>query len=235
MIYFINGRPGGGKSLTTAEYIYKAIKRGKNVIANFEINMDYFAKCRHPEKLGRFLYVPNVEWQTNGYKGIDPKKREFSYIDGLYGFACNFHRPDHKGRIREGQTLLVLDECADLFNSRTYNTRDRLSWCSFFRQHRKLGYTVYLVAQDDGDVDKQIRELLQKEIECRCVSSMKFIGRLMGLFCGGKLFIRIFRDYTLKGTYRKKDAKEGSQFFRGKKYYDFYDSYKLFGGHSAAG
>lgn len=64
---------------------------------------------------------------------------------------------------------------------------------------------------------------------------MKFIGRLMGLFCGGKLFIRIYRDYTLKSAYRKKDAKEGSQFFRGKKYYAFYDSYKLFGGHSAAG
>ena len=229
MIYFINGRPGGGKSLTAAEYICKAIRRGKNVIANFEINMDYFSGCRHPEKLGRFLYVPNAEWLTNAYSGIDPNKREFSYIDGLWGFANNFHRSDHKGRVREGQTLLVFDECADLFNARTYNSRDRLSWCSFFRQHRKLGYTVYLIAQDDSDVDKQIRELLQKEIECRCVSSMKFLGRLMGLLCGGKLFIRICRDCTLKSAYRKKDAKEYSQFFIGKKYYAFYDSYKLFG------
>ncbi len=229
MIYFINGRPGSGKSLTTAEYVYKALKRGKNVIANFEINTDYFSRCRHPEKLGKFLYVPNSEWLSNAYKGIDPKKREFSYIDGLYGFAFNFHDMADKKRLSKGRTLLVLDECADLFNSRTYNVRDRLSWCTFFRQHRKLGYTVYLIAQDDSDIDKQIRELLQKEIECRCISSMKFIGRLMGFFCGGKLFIRIFRDYTLKGSRRKKDAKEGTQFFRGKKYYAFYDSYKLFG------
>lgn len=228
MIYFINGRPGGGKSLTTAEYIYKAIKRGKNVIANFEINQDYFTKCRHPEKLGHFLYVSNEEWLTNGYKDIDPRKKEFSYIDGLYGFALNYHKKDKKGRMKEKQTLLVLDECADLFNSRTYNQRDRLTWCRFFRQHRKLGYTVYLVAQDDTDVDKQIRELLQKEIECRCISSMKIFGRVLGLLCGGKLFIRVFRDYTLKGG-RKKDAHEGSQFFLGRKYYDFYDSYKLFG------
>ena len=228
MIYFINGRPGGGKSLTTAEYIYKALKRGKNVIANFEINERYFAKCHHSEKLGRFLYVPNEGWQNNGYRNIDPRVKQFSYIDGLYGFALNFHHTDKRGRMKEKQTLLVLDEGADLFNSRTFNARDRLTWCRFFRQHRKLGYTVYLVAQDDSDVDKQIRELLQKEIECRCVSSMKIFGRVLGLFTGGKLFIRIFRDYTLKGA-RKKDAKEGSQFFTGRKFYDFYDSYKLFG------
>lgn len=231
MIYFINGRPGGGKSLTTAEYIYKALKRGKNVIANFEINMDYFSKCRHPEKLGRFIYVSNDDWNYNAYKNIDSRARQFSYIDGLYGFALNFHKRDRKGRIIENQTLFVLDECAapDLFNSRTYSKRDRLVWCEFFRQHRKLGYTPYLIAQDDKDIDKQIRELLQKEIECRCVSSIKLFGKVLGLLCGGKLFIRIFRDYTLKSGFRKKDAREGSQFFTGRKYYDFYDSYKLFG------
>lgn len=229
MIYFINGRPGGGKSLTTAEFIYKALKQGKNVIANFDINMHYFDKCRHPEKLGRFLYIPNDQWKENAYKDISPKTKEFSYIDGLYGFALNFHKKDAKGRMKEKQTLLVLDECADLFNSRTYAQRDRLTWCQFFRQHRKLGYTVYLVAQDDKDIDKQIRELLQKEIECRCVSSMKLFGKFLGLLCGGRLFIRIFRDYTLKAGFRKKDAKEYSQFFTGRKYYEFYDSYKLFG------
>lgn len=229
MIYFINGRPGGGKSLTTAEYIYKALKRGKNVIANFEINMDYFSKCRHPEKLGRFIYISNDGWKENAYKNIGQKEKDFSYINGLYGFALNFHKKDSKGRMKEKQTLLALDECADLFNSRTYAQRDRLTWCKFFRQHRKLGYTVYLIAQDDKDIDKQIRELLQKEIECRCVSSMKLFGKVLGLLCGGKLFIRIFRDYTLKSGLRKKDAREGSQFFTGRKYYSFYDSYKLFG------
>ena len=40
MIYFVNGRPGGGKSLFMAEKIYKQLKRGNNVIANIEINKD---------------------------------------------------------------------------------------------------------------------------------------------------------------------------------------------------
>ena len=230
MIYFINGRPGGGKSLTTAEFIYKALKKGKNVIANFEINMDYFAKCRHPEKLGRFIHVDNYGWTENAYRNINPKERTFSYIDGLYGFAVNFHLKDLKtgGVVKEGQTLLVLDECADLFNSRTFQARDRLAWCQFFRQHRKLGYSIYLIAQDDRDVDRQIRELFQKDIECRCVSSMKIFGKILGFLCGGTLFIRIFRDYTLKKTRSSKASKEYSQYFTGRRYFDFYDSYKLF-------
>lgn len=232
MIYFINGRPGAGKSLTTAEIIYKALKKGKNVIANFEINMDYFAKCRHPEKLGRFIYVSNAGWRENAYLNVSPREKAFSYIDGLWGFAANFHMHNTRkdGSVKEEQTFLVLDECAGLFNARTFNARDRLDWCEFFRQHRKLGYRVYLIAQDDSDIDKQIRELLQKEIECRCVSSMKLFGKVLGFLCGGRLFVRIRRDYTLKfSTRSRRQAKEDAEYFTGRKYYAFYDSYKLFG------
>lgn len=229
MIYFIDGKPGGGKSLTTAEFIYKAMRRGINVICNFEINMDYFKKCRHPERLGRFIYVSNEAWTSNGYKNIDPRAKEFSYIDGLYGFAKNYHKPDKKGHFKEAQTILCLDECADLFNSRTYSARDRLSWCRFFRLHRHYGYDVYLIAQDDNDIDKQIRELLQTEWECRDVGTYKLFGKILSLLCGGKLFVRIRRNYSVKKGGRRKDAHEASQFFRGRKYFGFYDSYQMFG------
>lgn len=231
MIYFVCGRPGGGKSLTTAEYIYKALRKGKNVIANFEINMDYFKKCRHPEKLGRFIHVSNYEWKENAYRNIDPRTRRFSYLDGLYGFASNYHSMNRRkdGSIKENQTLFVLDECADLFNSRTFQARDRLAWCQFFRQHRKLGYKVYLIAQDDRDIDRQIRELLDKEVECRCVSSMKLFGRFLGLLCGGRLFVRIVRDYSLKkGTRSVNASREYAHYFTGRRYFSFYDSYQLF-------
>lgn len=225
MIYFLTGRPGGGKSLTMAEKIYKALKSGKNVIANFEINEDYFKKYRHPEKLGKFLYVPNEWWLNNGFTNIDPRLNRYSYIDGLYGFAKNFHKTNEKGQIKEGQTLLVLDECQELFNSRSWNRKDRLIWCQFFRIHRHYGYTCYLISQDDKNIDKQIRGILQKEIECRSVSNMKLFGKILSILCGGSLFVRIYRDYTLG---KKKDAKEGSQFYLGRRYYNFYDSYKTF-------
>lgn len=227
MIYFVNGRPGGGKSLFMAEKIYKELKKGKNVIANFEINEDYFKKCRHPEKLGRFIYVSNEEWTTQAYRDIDPRKKQFSYIDGLFGYSLNFHDMTEKGKAV--QTLLVLDECGGLFNSRTFNAPDRLSWLGFFSQHRKLRYDVYLIAQDESQIDKQIREQFHKQIECRCVTTMKLFGKFLALLCGGNLFIRIHRDYTLMKPMRKKDSKEYAHYFTGRKFYKFYDSYKLFG------
>lgn len=230
MIYFVHGRPGGGKSLFMAEKIYRELKRGRNVIANFEINMDYFKKCRHPEKLGKFIYVSNAELTTQAYKNIDPKTKDFSYINGLWGFALNYHLNNKRknGSVREGQTLLIFDECAGLFNSRTFNARDRLAWLDFLTQHRKLGYTVYMIAQDESQIDKQMREQFHKEIECRCVTTMKLFGKILALLCGGNLFVRIQRDYTLMKPMRKKDSKEYARYYTGKKYYKFYDSYKLF-------
>lgn len=227
MIYFVNGRPGGGKSLFMAEKIYRELKRGKNVIANFEINEDYFKKCRHPEKLGRFIYVSNEEWTTQAYKDIDPRKKQFSYIDGIWGFHENFH--DKGKKAKKVQTLLILDECAVLFNSRTYAARDRLEWLNMFVNHRKLRLDIYLVAQDDSQIDKQIRGMFHKQIECRCVTTMKVFGKILALLCGGNLFVRIHRDYTLMKPMSKKNSKEYAHYYTGRKYYDFYDSYKLFG------
>lgn len=229
MIYFVSGRPGGGKSLFMASFIYKQLKRGRNVIANFEINMDYFKKCQHPERLGQFIYASNDELTTQSYLNINAKTKKFSYIDGLWGFALNFHDSTIKGPRFERQTYIILDECGGLFNSRTYNARDRLEWLDFFSKHRKLGYTVYLIAQDDSQIDKQVRNMFHKQIECRCVTSMKLFGKILAFLCGGNLFVRITRDYTLMKPMTKKGSKEHSQFYTGRKFYDFYDSYELFG------
>lgn len=226
MIYFVSGRPGGGKSLFMAEKIYKELKKGKNVIANFEINMDYFKKCKHPEKLGRFIYVSNEEFTTQAYLDIDPRKKEFSYIDGVWGFAKNFHDFSPKGK--KVQTLFILDECGKLFNPRTYNARDRLSWIDFFAEHRKLRYEVYLIAQDDVMVDKQVRNMFHKQIECRCITTMKLFGKILALLCGGNLFVRINRDYTLMKPSSRNAGREYAKYYTGKRYYEFYDSYKLF-------
>lgn len=223
MIYFFTGKPGNGKSLHMAEIMYYAIKRGKNVIANFPID-DYFSFCgRNAYKYGWFIYEPNKYWLNNAYKN---KTDSYSYLDGLYNFAKLCHKKDKNGRVIEGQTLLVLDECQELFNTRTWNRKDRLDWCSFFRQHRKLGYDVYLISQDDKVIDKQIRNILEYEIEHRCVNNYKFFGKVLGFLCGGKLFVAIKRWYARKG---KSDSFISSQYFIGKqKYYDLYNSYKIF-------
>ncbi len=235
MINFFTGRPGNGKSLHMAMIIYAEMKKGKNVIANFEINERVFEKFdrKHPGKRGIFIYVSNKELINGSYlpyydeKGrlCQPPKDKFLYLDGLYGYAVQFHKRNPRGQIIENQTILVIDECQELFNSRSWNRSDRLEWCSFFRQHRKYGYDVYLISQDDKVIDKQIRSILQYEWEHRCVNNYKFLGRIMGFLAGGKLFVWVKRMYGIKG----KEAKIGSKFFSGQpRYYAFYDSYKTF-------
>ncbi|MCM1047361.1 MAG: zonular occludens toxin domain-containing protein [Clostridiales bacterium] len=235
MIYFFTGRPGNGKSLHMAMIIYQELKKGKNVIANFEINERLFDKFRkkHPEKLGVFLYASNHDLLNNAYKyALDskgnrkpPPKDKYSYIEGLYSYAEQFHKRNRRGQIIEGQTILVIDECQELFNSRSWNRSDRLEWCSFFRQHRKYGYDVYLISQDDKVIDKQIRSILQYEYEHRCVNNYKLFGKILGILSGGKLFVCIKKMYGVKS----KDARIKSTFFNGQTmFYEFYDSYKTF-------
>ena len=240
MIHFFTGTPGSGKSLHMAMLMDKQLRKGKNVIANFEINEDTYKRFnkKHPGKLGHFIFVSNTELLTNAYKPriegrrkTEPPKDSFSYIDGLYGYAQNFHKRNSRGQIIEGQTLLVLDECQDLFNPRSWNRKDRLKWCSFFREHRKYGYEVYLISQDDKIVDKQIRAILQYEYVHRCINNYKLSGKILGFIAGGKLFVYVKKMYGV----RSKEAKVKSKFFTGqRKYYEYYDSYKTFGQESAA-
>lgn len=239
-INFFTGTPGSGKSLHMAMIIDKWLRDGKNVIANFEINEGSFARFdeKHPGKRGIFIYVPNSEWLTSVYKPymqgsrrVQPPSGVYPYLEGLYNYALQFHERNAKGQIIENQTLLVLDECQDLFNPRSWNRKDRLSWCSFFREHRKYGYEVYLISQDETVIDKQIRNVLQYEYTHRCVNNYKLSGRFMGFLYGGKCFVSVKK---MRGV-KKANAKIKAKYFSGQqKYYDFYDSYKTFGRESAA-
>lgn len=237
MIYFYTGTPGSGKSLHMAQDIHEAIWKGKNVIANFAINESYFEKAKHPERLGRFVYVSNLWWLTNAYtnrstinpcngermKGVIPQGH-YTYLDGLYSFAMQFHEKDRKGNIKEHQTFLVLDECQELFNNRNWAKSDRLDWIAFFREHRKYGYDIYLISQDDKVIDKQLRAVLQFKVEHRAVKNYKLGGKLLAFLSGGELFVWILSNYQIRGQ----DARICSKFFTGKKFYEFYNSYQTF-------
>ena len=167
MIWFYTGVPGSGKSYHAAKEIYKYIQKGKNIIGNMEINTDNIPQLNNKPK-GCYLYVSNKEWLNNsilemkidrhGATRLKEPDDIYSYIQGLKGYAFNFHERDKQGKFKLHQTLLILDECQELYNSRSWNRKDRLAWCAFYRLHRKLGYDVILISQDDKCIDKQIRK-----------------------------------------------------------------------------
>ena len=201
MITLYSGTPGAGKSLHLASRLYHWMQyKNAPIIGNFHCNFSAIKKQK-----GSFLYLDNSE--------LTP--------EWLLWFSKNYS--DYVGRrVREGEILLVIDEAQLLFNSREWVKSDRAEWCSFFTQHRKLGYEVVLVAQFDRMLDRQIRSLIEYEWIHRKVSNFGIQGKIMSLFCGGRLFVAVKVWYPLK-------EKVGSEFFfYKKKFSDIYDTYALF-------
>ena len=203
MIEMYTGTPGSGKSLHCAKTSYWKLTHGKNVIANFDINMTSFKKSK---KLGRFVYIDNSD--------LTPEY--------LVDYALNNHRRSTSGHITEGQTVVIIDECQIMFNCREWQANNRQRWATFFTQHRKFGYDIILITQFDRLVDRQIRSLVEYEVLHRKASNFKTLGWLIGLPFKGNVFIAITSWY---GMHEKTDSE---WFVLRKKYARLYDSYKIF-------
>lgn len=232
MISYYTGVPGSGKSYHLAKEIYKHLQNGKNIISNFNVNIQ-MVKSKGKKPLGVFIYVNNKEWRNNAYHSANKKKAvdEFSYINGLINYARNFHEYyiNKQGELQfyEHQTILVFDECHQIWNAREWARSDRLAWINFFSEHRKFGYDVYFTSQDDKRVDKQIRGLLEDEYLHRkmfnFVKSEEFAKILRRIF--GEWFVCIKKKYGMK----KSDAKMNVTYIHGeKKFYEFYNSSTIF-------
>jgi len=204
MIYFYSGTPGSGKSLNLARDICTKLRRGQDVICNFDINIDVVRKgflgIFEFKKLGKFVYRDTFEITVP--------------------FLIEHAKKNHI-RGKEGQTLLIIDECAIIFNSRDVKRNDRMEWIKFFQQHRKLGYNIILVAQNDRLIDRQIRAFIEYDCKHRKANNYRFIGQIITIF-GFKLFAVVTYWYGV----REKCAVE---FFLYKKMYSkIYDSFAMF-------
>lgn len=211
MIYFYSGRPGSGKSLHCAKMIDQYHRRGKNVITNFEVNEHFWDKKKVREN--RHLHAPAI---------IQEVPNANLTVSFLLDFADRYHERNEKGQIKEKQTLLIIDECQTMFNSRSWNQKGRMDWVIFFTQHRKFGYTVILVSQNKDLIDKQIRGVLEFDYEHRNVKNFKLIGLVLSLLCGGHLFV-------IPVKWMSNGKQDHTEFMlASRKYYKLYDSYKIF-------
>lgn len=225
MLYFYTGIPGSGKSYHLSKTIFDSLQRGKTVFANLPINTDNIQRyCRKP--IGHFFYISNDEWLNSSIRIKDNKggcQSLYSYLQGLKNYALMFHKRTKDGKMIEHQSLLVLDEAQDLFNSRTWNRKDRLEWVSFFRLHRHYGYDVVLVSQDDKSLDKQLKAVFDTQVHHRKISRYKKFGKLLKILAGGELFMCIESLYDMN---KRTNEHLKSYIIRGtSKYYDIYDSY----------
>lgn len=199
MVFLYSGTPGSGKSLHQAKDLYDYLKWNKNhlVVANYKLNLDKIRKAK-----GSFIYLDNEQ--------ITPQK--------LVEIAQNHFKahPFYEGAIR-----VYIDECQLIFNAREWNIKGRSEWLSFFTQHRKLGYDIYLIAQFDRMIDRQIRSLIEYEYIHRKVGNMGKGGAIFNLLAGGGLFVSVKMWYPLH-------ERVGAEWFKyRKKYGQIYDTYTM--------
>lgn len=143
MIYLYTGTPGSGKSYhATYDIINKLKRKVKKGLKMNRVISNYYLDVNNNDD---FVLVDNSDLT----------------VEYLENFAISNHKPGI-----EAQTLVVIDECQILFNSRNWNSqsRERMKWLTFFSQHRKYGYNFILIAQADFMIDKQIRGLIEYEV-----------------------------------------------------------------------
>ena len=200
MIYLFSGTPGSGKSLHQARLVYNWVNVLNNpCICNYPINIEMISESRRKN----FIYVDNEE--------LTPE------------FLMKFSRQYFKGKkFKEGKIRVFIDEAQLLFNAREWDIKGRKEWTAFFTQHRKFGYDIYLIAQFDRMLDRQLRSLIEYEIVHRKISNFGWFGKLLSLVVMGKLFVSVLVWYPLK-------EKISSEFFVYRpKWSKFYDTYKNF-------
>jgi zona occludens toxin len=223
LIYLYSGTPGSGKSLHTAADIVVKLKRKQRVIANFPVDLDYI-RIKHP-KLKLFLMmifkILHIKIDLQGK--FEHKLGEYVYKDNAdlnVSFLVKYAKENHKLG-REGQTLLIIDECSVKFNPREYQRNDRNDWIKFFQHHRKLGYNVILIAQNDRLVDRQIRSFIEYDVKHRKANNFRTFGMIFSML-QIKLFVAVTYWYGVR-------EKCGVEFFTYKKRYSkIYDSYIMF-------
>lgn len=200
------GTPGSGKSLHLARDCMDYLRFGKNVICNFECRPEILKKEKRG-LIGR-LFRLGRKYGDYIFK---------SYKDLSVNYLVSYAKKYHKYGV-ENQTLIAIDECHILFNSRDWNMGDRNKWILFFTEHRKLGFEIVLVAPNIRMIDKQIRGVFESEIVHRCIGEYKLMWLLPG-----KNFVAIKKWIGVK-------IKTSTEFFKyTKKCGEFYDSYATLG------
>ncbi len=136
-IYVVTGKLGAGKTLVAVSRIREYLQMKRRVATNIDLDL---------QKMGRLPSGTVVN-----------RLPDFPSADDLWGLGRGHERARYNER-RNG--LIVIDECARLFNSREWNADGRKPLLNYFLHARKQRWDVILLVQDVDMLDKQLRGLL---------------------------------------------------------------------------
>lgn len=190
MITLVTGKPGHGKSYYAVRQIRDALDRGQIVATNIELREGWSRT---------FANSNAVRWLIPGRRAkVAQRDAEHVYVTHDITEMGRLRLPAcgrcegcrQRGVCRkEGRGLMVLDEAHNWLNSRTWDqddegrevtkaqaVRNRLSIVRLFSQHRKLGWDVLLLTQDEGNLDTQVRRNFEYHTHLKNLKRYRVLG-----------------------------------------------------------
>lgn len=205
-VYIVTGKLGNGKTLVTVGRIRDALRAGRRVATNLDLNLTHIlGRNNRTADVIRVPDKPTIDDLNALGKGYDGK-----YDESKFG-------------------ALVLDECGTWFNSRNWQDKTRSAVNDWFLHARKLGWDVYIIIQDISLLDSQAREAIAELIVyCRRLDKLRipFIGRLFKLLTGINLTMP--RMHRAKVTYADADLVTDVWWYRGNEFFDAYHTDQVF-------
>lgn len=133
-VYSVCGKLGVGKSKFAVWKAQEALRDGRRVAGNLD------------------LFQPLTPERALCYTRIPDKPTAFDLE------AMGHGNPDSYDEDRNGD--LFLDELGTWLNARSFQDKARAGMIDWLIHARKHGWNVWLIVQDEGMIDKQVREAL---------------------------------------------------------------------------
>lgn len=191
MIALVQGPPGNGKSFYAIRKAAEALENGKCLATNVELAPDAYAKIAARNPLRRF----NKRARDKRARQLAAQTLVSENLQELFSIRL-------RGR-GEGRGVMILDEAHNWMNARAWSADDRAHIVRFFSQHRKLGWDVYLIAQDAEMIDKQVRALAEYIVSLRNLRRAKWAGVPISPV---NLFLAVWRWHATTTTVVKREA-----------------------------
>ena len=186
----VTGAPGSGKSYYAVRAIVEALDKGKLVATNIQLADGWAHRTARANVIRRL--IPGRVARTAALY----ESRTFITADLEDLFRVRLAGDG------EARGVMVLDEAHNWINARTWDSdetgkaagkgeavRRRLAIVRFFSQHRKLGWDILLITQDEANIDRQVRSLFEYHVKLKNVRNFKVMGIRI---CPCNLFIALW-------------------------------------------
>lgn len=158
-VYSVEGKLGTGKTKFAVWRAQEALRDGRRVASNVDLVLEKLT----PERRSTYIRIPDK-----------PSPEQLA--------AIGHGNPDSYDEDRNG--VLILDELGTWLNSRNFQDKTRAGILDWLIHARKLGWDVYLIVQDAGMIDKQVRDAII-EYQCKCMRADKVRIPIIGGFLRG--------------------------------------------------